>query len=380
MRSENMNARIPAEVFPPGEYLKDELEARNWTQAEFAEILGKDTRLVYEVVNGKRAITPETAIVLAAALGTSPELWMNLESQYQLSKVRTKPSSVSQKAELHAKFPVREMVKRGWIEATKNVDVLEKQLFDFFGINNLNETPTFKHAAKKQTYQEENILQIAWLCRARKIASSAPADKFSLVKLEQAVDELKRELEFVDGTRKAASILAKSGVRLVIVEQLPRTKIDGATFWLDGNSGRAPVIVLSLKTDRIDNFWHTLLHEIDHVRHKEGMDQPIIDVDILSDNEKPEFEIRANRSAANTLIPQEEMTGFIARVNPAFSDLQIVGFARRLHVHPGIVVGQLQFRGLIQWSHYRRHLEKVRRNIVDSALSDGFGETLNDLV
>ena len=81
-----MSIRIPAEVFPPGEYLKDELDARNWTQVEFAEIIGKDTRLVHEIVKGKRAITPETAMILAEAFGTSPELWMNLESQYQLSK------------------------------------------------------------------------------------------------------------------------------------------------------------------------------------------------------------------------------------------------------------------------------------------------------
>jgi len=73
-----MSARVPAEVFPPGEFLKDELEARGWTQVEFAEIIGKDTRLVSEVISGKRAVTPETAMVLAAALGTSADLWMNL--------------------------------------------------------------------------------------------------------------------------------------------------------------------------------------------------------------------------------------------------------------------------------------------------------------
>lgn len=95
-----MNARIPAEVFPPREFLKHGLDARNWTQVEFAGIIGKDTRLVYEIINGKRAVTPETAIILAEAFGTTPELWMNLESQYQLSKVRVKQSSVSRKAQL----------------------------------------------------------------------------------------------------------------------------------------------------------------------------------------------------------------------------------------------------------------------------------------
>jgi HTH-type transcriptional regulator/antitoxin HigA len=77
-----------AEVFPPGEFLREELEARNWSQTELAEIIGRPVRLINEIIAGKKAITPETAIQLGESLGTGPEVWMNLESQYQLSKVR----------------------------------------------------------------------------------------------------------------------------------------------------------------------------------------------------------------------------------------------------------------------------------------------------
>lgn len=373
-----MNMRIPAEVFPPGEFLKDELEARNWAQIEFAEIIGKDTRLVYEIINGKRAITPETAIIFGEAFGTSPELWMNLESQYQLSKVRSKQTSVSYKAQLHTKFPVREMIKRGWIESTKNIDVLENQLFDFFGIKHLDDAPTFEHAAKKQSYTETSIQQIAWLCRARKVALSAPAQKYSSANLSIAIEELKAGLEYVDGIRNVASILAKAGIRFVIIEPLVGSKIDGACFWLNSKS---PVVALSLRYDRIDNFWHTLMHELDHVKHGEGMNQPVIDIDIFGaeSEEKPAMEIRANEAAAENLVSRGEMTGFIARVNPMFSDDLIVGFAKRIHVHPGIVVGQLQNRGLIHWSFYRKRLVKVREFVTVSAITDGYGQMINDL-
>jgi HTH-type transcriptional regulator/antitoxin HigA len=85
--------------------LKDELEARGWTQAEFAEIIGKNARLVSEVTSGKRSITPEAAIALGAALGTSPELWMNLEGQYQLSKVRPKEGTIARKCEFSWPLP-----------------------------------------------------------------------------------------------------------------------------------------------------------------------------------------------------------------------------------------------------------------------------------
>ena len=81
-----MNMRIAAEVFPPGEFLKEELEARNWSQVELAEILDRPPRLISEIIAGKRAVTPETAKGLGEALGTGPEFWMNLESAWQLSK------------------------------------------------------------------------------------------------------------------------------------------------------------------------------------------------------------------------------------------------------------------------------------------------------
>src|SRR3546814_10906300 len=109
-----------AEIFPPGEFLKDELEARGWSQTELAEIIGRPTRLINEIIADKRTITPETAIQLGDSLGTGPELWMNLESQYQLSQVRPNDGLVARRARLYERFPVREMIKRGWIEATKD--------------------------------------------------------------------------------------------------------------------------------------------------------------------------------------------------------------------------------------------------------------------
>ena len=110
-----MADRIPAEVFPPGELLRDELEARGWTQTEFAEIIGRPPRVVNEIISGKRSVTPETARELAAAFGTSAQLWMNLESAYQLSKVEPVTERIAQEAALRERFPVREMTKRGWI-------------------------------------------------------------------------------------------------------------------------------------------------------------------------------------------------------------------------------------------------------------------------
>jgi addiction module HigA family antidote len=100
-----MGGRIPAEVFPPGEFIREELEARGWTQTDLAEILGRPFRLVNEIISGKRSITPETAVGLGQAFGTGPQFWMNLESSYRLSLVKGEDHDVSRRAKRLAESP-----------------------------------------------------------------------------------------------------------------------------------------------------------------------------------------------------------------------------------------------------------------------------------
>jgi HTH-type transcriptional regulator/antitoxin HigA len=88
-----MEERIPAEMFRPGEFLANELEARGWTQSEFAGIIRRPAKLVNEIISGRKSITPETAREFAAALGTSAQYWLNLESAYQLWKTAPSPTT-----------------------------------------------------------------------------------------------------------------------------------------------------------------------------------------------------------------------------------------------------------------------------------------------
>jgi HTH-type transcriptional regulator/antitoxin HigA len=75
-----------AAAFPPGEFIREELEARGWTQSDLARILGRPFQTINAIVNGRKAITSRTARELEAALGPSAEFWMNLETSYQLHK------------------------------------------------------------------------------------------------------------------------------------------------------------------------------------------------------------------------------------------------------------------------------------------------------
>lgn len=376
-----MADRQIAEVFPPGEFIKDELDERGWSQLDLAEILGRDAILVNQLIKGKRSITPETAKGLGDAFGTGAQFWMNLESAYQLHKVTSGSgggdNTVARRAKLYEKFPVREMIKRNWIEPTDNIDVLEKRVCDFFDQPSVDEDSMFAYAAlKKTSYQSESTTaQKAWMHRARHIARSMQVGKFSDKALAGALEQLKGLLLSPEEVRHIPRILSEAGIRFLIIEPLPGIRIDGVCFWLDPTS---PVVALSLRYDRIDYLWFALMHELDHVKNKEGMDEPVIDNDLVGDKalatkDKPEFERRADAAACDALISKDLLEDFMFRVGPFYSKPKIVGFARLQRIHPGLVVGQLQHRGEISFAHNREILNKVRHIITPSAITDGWG-------
>jgi HTH-type transcriptional regulator / antitoxin HigA len=372
-----MNNRPIIEAISPAELIKEELEARGWRQEDLAEILGRTSTDVSNLVNGKRAINAELAKELGEAFGTGAEFWLNLEGLYQLSKIKT-DNTISRRAHLFEMFPVKEMIKRHWIESSDNIDVLEKRFRDFFCGGSLDDTLSFSHVAKKSTpYSETTNAQKAWICRVRHLAASYAVGKFSEKSFAECVDRLRLLLLSPEEIRQVPRVLSECGIRFVVVEHLPQTKLDGVCFWLDRSS---PVIGLSLRIDRIDSFWFCLMHELGHVKNKDGQSTPVIDSDLAGDDavdpkSKPEIEQKADRFAAESLIKKSELDNFIARVRPFYAKVKIQAFAHRLKIHPGIAVGQLHHCGEIHWSRNRDSLVKVRHIITSTAIVDGWGHT-----
>jgi HTH-type transcriptional regulator / antitoxin HigA len=370
----NMSARTPAEVFPPGEFIRDEIEARDWSQLDLAEILGRSPRLVNEIIVGKRQITPQTASGLADAFGTDPQFWLNLESAYQLSKVRDRDPYVARRSALYQMLPIKELVKRHWIEQTESVDVLEQQVMSLLEIGSLDQSPSFAHAAKGTTCERMPPAQLAWLCRVRQIARRVIAPRFSERALRAAIKNMRDLLRAPDDVRRVPKILHSCGVRFVIVESLPGSKIDGVCFWLDDDS---PVVGMSLRFDRIDNFWFVLRHELEHVLRRDGVEMAVVDADLQVDNadagSSTPAERSANEAASDFCVPKAKMESWIARKSPYFSEVDLLGFAKTQNVHPGLVAGQL--RNTIRKYHlFTKHLVKVRGSLVASAIVDGWGE------
>ena len=369
--------KTPVEVFPPGDFIREELTARGWTQSDLAEIMGRPVETINRVVTGKLAVTPETARGLASAFGTSAELWLNLESAYQLSRVRQDDDVVTRRARLYDMAPIKEMTRRGWIESSSNIDVMEQQLVRFCGLNNIDEEPHISAAARTaMPYFPSTPAQRAWFFRVKNLATTLITEPYSKKALLAVLDDLRALATHPQEVRHVPRILADAGVRFLVVEHLPKIKMDGATLWLDKSR---PVVVLSLRYDRIDWFWFTLAHELAHVLRKDSLslDSDIIAASLADNDAKPEQERMADEFASTFIVPDDELEDFILRTHPLYSKKKILGFAGRLNVHPGIVVGRLQYKQEIGYSHSREMLVKVRDEIISAALTDGWGNRLS---
>ena len=165
------------------------------------------------------------------------------------------------------------------------------------------------HAARKPMAQEDATLtQIAWLFRVRQLAEALEAPPFSRASLKTCLEKLDTIKHEEEEARHAPRILMEAGIRFVVVEPLPKTRIDGICLWLDKHS---PVVALSFRYDRIGWFWFTLMHELWHVKNSDGLEKPgIIDVNLvgqgaLSTDQKPESERLADSFAADFLVSQE---------------------------------------------------------------------------
>jgi len=358
----------------PGEYVREELEARGWSQRDLAYILGVPEQAINMITSGKRGISPEMAKALGTAFDVSAGYFANLQQAYEMVNARAPDPAVARRATLQATFPVREMIRRGWLTDT-DIGMLEAQVMRFFRKNSLAEVPYLAHAAKKSDYGETNPLQLAWLFRVRQLADEMVVPAFSAKKLTALADELPRYMLDPEEVRHIPRALSECGVRFVVVETLPKANIDGVCFWIDDQS---PVIGMTTRHDRIDNFWFVLRHEIEHVLNGDGrgeLSAEAVDVDLegADDAELPAIEVNANKAAQAACVPVDELESFYIRKFPYIAEKDVLAFARRIRRHPGIVVGQLQ-RKMDRYNWLARHKVKVRQHLAGSALVDGWGD------
>jgi HTH-type transcriptional regulator / antitoxin HigA len=368
-----MDAQFNNFALPPGDFIQDELEARGWSQADLAYILGDDTpAAVNQIISGKRGISADMAKKLGEAFGTSADLFANLQTAWELAHARAPDPAISVRSKLQSSLPLREMIRRGWI-ADGPPDLLERQVTRFLEQKSFSNDDLPAYAARQTGGEDVRYVQIVWLARVRQVAREMVVPEYDLSKMRKAMQALSDLRGDPAEVRHVPRVLSEAGVRFVVTEGLPGAKIDGVCTWLNDQS---PVIGVTTRFDRIDNFWFVLSHECSHVLHGHGRVSAVIDADM----ENPEREIDeeeriANAEAADFCVRQSEMDSFFARKNPFFSERDVIAFAKRMGVHTGIVVGQLQ-RRLQRYDLLRRHQVRVREFLARSMPLDGWGGSL----
>ena len=332
---------------PPGEYLEEVLEDIGMSKEDLARRMGRPPSKTSEIYKGAKAITAETALQLEQVLGVPAHIWIGLEAEYRLVLARRqraeREEQLKGEAPLVAKFCYKALAKAGEVAETRSPIERVKALQRFFGVMSLKtvcETRRYQTAFRYGKAGDRSPEAVAaWLrlgeCRARDIRCSP----FDERRLRDTVSNL-REMTLWEPERFRDALsgkLAESGFALVVCPHFPKTKAHGATFWTRKDKA---VVMVTIRGKWADIFWFSLLHEIAHIllHGKQAV--------ILEDGDDDERERDADRFAADTLIDPDAYRSFVKAGR--FYEEDIRKFAKRMKVHPGIVVGRLQHEGRLK--------------------------------
>jgi HTH-type transcriptional regulator/antitoxin HigA len=238
-----------------------------------------------------------------------------------------------------AQVPLDLLVKRGWIDARMAAsDLLRRFQASSAGPVMLRHTLTFGNPGKV------NRTHVwLWLSRVRELADSRTylQGRYQAGDLNENLLRYVVRLSWMDkGPRLATDFLEERGIAVVIEPHLPKTHLDGAA--LLGRTG-APVIGLTLREDRLDHFWFTLLHELVHAwKHLEdGQRRAIVDEHVERRGDTDDLEAEANRLAGELLLPQSAWSGSDACLAPSAASIEAL--ARELQISPAIVAGRVRY-------------------------------------
>jgi plasmid maintenance system antidote protein VapI len=339
----------PDWVSPPGETLRQVLSMQNIQQEELIDILGIDP--INNFFNGLIPITEEIASSLETLVNVPAKFWIKRESLYRDSLKSFQEEHISWLERL----PIADMVRWNWIP--KGLDKAEKikKCLDFFGVSSLNEWDelyhkklsivSFKTSSSFDTVPESVI---AWLRKAELDTRDDKCSNWNADKLQNALPDIRALTRTSNPNiflNRLKTILSECGVAFTVVKSPKGSRASGATYF---TSPHRALMVLSFRYLSDDHFWFSLFHEIGHLLLHDKNAVFLEGRDIENNQEEEE----ANNFARDTLVPpcyQNEMLSFKSK-----DWKKIVRFSKKIGVSSGIVLGQLQFHGNIQYGHLGR--------------------------
>jgi HTH-type transcriptional regulator/antitoxin HigA len=327
------------------------------TQAEFAKRTSLTPKHINQVVKGGVGISPEVALAFERVTSIPARYWTQLDANYQAAKQRAVESeTLRARADLVDRFPIKELERRGCIEhKNAKIDKL-RELLRFFAVADpdaLEEVwlrPALYRRAR--TFEADEGALAGWLRLAEVNASKISTKPFDAAACRAAIDRMRvlSVLPGIDWLEPLINLCASVGIALIILKELPRCRVNGATRWMTPEKA---LVALSLRHRRNDIFWFTLFHELCHIlRHskKETF------VDTKGSGIAEQLEDEADSFASRILIPPQ----YASRLGEISSASETESFAKEIGIAPGIVVGRMQHDHLIPHSQWTQLIVRYR--------------------
>jgi HTH-type transcriptional regulator/antitoxin HigA len=348
MATETAERWQPNWAVHPGEILAEALEERAMSQAELARRMDRPVKTVNEIVKGRSAITPDTAIQLEFVLGIPSRLWNNLQRDYWEAEARLQElQRLEREAAWVDGFPVNQMIERGWLPPASSKVETMGHLLRFFAVSGPSawerQWATTQAAFRRSpAFAPSPQAVSAWLRQGEIKAVNIASAQFDVAKLRAALPAIRAlvTLDPMAFMQDLVEILAESGVALIMTPELPGTHLSGAARWITPTKA---LVQLSLRHRSEDQFWFALFHELGHLL-RSGPRSAFLDTPGADQLQGPD-EDAADRFARNQLISQADFD----RIHQAgqFGRDAVERWATELGLTPGIVVGRLQHEGLI---------------------------------
>jgi HTH-type transcriptional regulator/antitoxin HigA len=319
--------RFPFGDPDPVDAIRFRMEQQGLRQKDIADLLGGKNR-ASEILSHKRPLTLQMIRALHERLSIPSELLIREPGASYGAAEDVRPTDV----------PLALLVKRGWVDATSTAEeLLARFLAPAASPVLLKQVATF--GASARTNPRHVWL---WLARVREVAESRPSvqRRYHPETLNEELLKFIARLSWMEhGPRLAVEFLEERGVTVVVEPHLPSTHLDGAALL---SRGGAPVIGLTIRHDRLDNFWFTLMHELVHAWKHLNRDgrSAIADENIERTGEREAVEDEANTLAAGIFIPPAVWKrSEVARRPTAES---IAALARVLQISPAIIAGRVR--------------------------------------
>lgn len=355
----------PFKKFGPGYFIQEQMDIREWTQADIAEILGVSLKHVNKILNDKQPITLEMAKVLGEVFDTDPKYWINLDTDYRLwldEERSEKIREVDIKAQIFEYMPIKDMVKKMLIPQYKNTKELEEIVTEFWGMKQLNLKEIDKLrdlclTRKSEAYNQFNEnYKLTWYQTAKNIAEKVTPPSYDKKALKGLYKDIHKYTIQKNGISKFLKSLYEAGVIFFVLPHLQKTYLDGAAFLLNNCT---PTVIYTGRYKRIDNFWFTMAHEIAHVlRHLKKEGQYILDnLKEKSEDVKP-LEEEANLLASEKLRYDDILKCLSDHLNYLTTD-KVEECSEELEVHPSIIIGMLAHENKISYRNIHLYNENV---------------------